>query len=481
MVRTSADVPGELAGLPVAPGWLPLLGHSVSLLRRPFAFLESLPALGDIVRIDIGTLPVYMLTRPELVHQILVTDARSVQRGSMFDRLRPLIGDGLITSDGRVHLRQRRLVQPALHPSAVAGYLETMRRNAQALAGSWRDGQTIDVCRVASDLILANTTDTLFGISADPAAVRTVRAAVPAIIDGVMVRTQIPAFLQRLPLPANRRFDAANRRVNQIVDQVIAYKRDNPSGRGDLIGMLLAARDTDTGEPMSDRQIRDEAGSIMMAGVTTTGTTLAWLLHELARNPLVEERVLAEVRTVLGGGTPFEEAITRLDYTRRAVKEILRLHPTLMVLRRTTQPLTLAGARLPAGTELGYSPTALHRDPATYPEPHRLDPDRWLPEQAKPLPIGAFTAFGEGRHRCIGEHLAWAELLVAVTVLLPHWKFRHAAEHDAPTVREVNGVHPRPDRLRMTLTARTTPTPASPEPTAHAPDRPATPPSPQAP
>ncbi|GAA3067667.1 cytochrome P450 [Streptosporangium carneum] len=452
----AAPATGGLSDLPVAPGRLPLLGHSMSLLRRPFSFLQSLTALGDIVRIDIGTLPVYMLTRPELVHQILVTQARSIKRGILFERVRPLHGNGLTVAEGQAHLRQRRLLQPPLRPSGIGGYVETMHRNTQALADSWHEGQTIDVGQVATDLIMANTTDAMFGTSVEPAAVQTVRAAVPAILDNLMVRTQLPVFLERFPLPVNRRFEAAAHDVRRVVDEVIAHRRGHPAGEGDLIGVLLAARDPETGEPMSDRQIRDEAVGIFINGIATTATTLAWFLHQLARNPGVEERLLAEVKTVCGDGAPLDQAIGRLGYTRRVIQEILRLHPLLMLMRRTTRSLTLGGVEIPAGVELGYSPTALHRDPAVYPEPYRLDPDRWLPERVKPLPAGSFIAFGEGRHRCIGEHFAWAELLVAAAALLPRWKLRHADDHRAEEVREVNAIHPRPDRLSMVVTARTT-------------------------
>ncbi|WP_219470731.1 cytochrome P450 [Nonomuraea rhizosphaerae] len=139
--------PRSLPSLPTAPGRVPLLGHSVSLLRRPFDFLQGLNGLGDIVRIDIGTLPVYMLTRPELVRQVLVTQARSVRRGLVFERARPLFGEGLIVADGEAHLRRRRILQPALSQSGIGGYFEVMRRNTQAVAASWEDGQVVDVCR----------------------------------------------------------------------------------------------------------------------------------------------------------------------------------------------------------------------------------------------------------------------------------------------------------------------------------------------
>jgi cytochrome P450 len=431
---------------------MPLIGHAWSLLRRPFAFLESLHTMGGIVRVDIGKTPVYMLTRPELVHTILVTQSRRVERaGPFFDRARETLGNGLVTSEGELHLRQRRLMQPALHRNRIGTYIDLMRNNTQTLSDSWRDGQTIDVPHAMSDLIAENTTDSLFGLSLDPEVVKTVRRAVPMIADNFMVRVQTPKSLERFPLPANRRFNQASRELHQIIDRIVTQRLDSPATGNDLLGMLLTAKDPDTGKPMSLDQVHDEVITILIAGIVTTATTLSWLCYELDRFPEVEARVLDEVRTVSDNGAPLGEAIGQLDYTRRAVQEILRLHPFLMFIRRVTQPLELDGVTLPAGTELGYSPHTLHRDPDIYPDPTRLDPDRWLPERARSLPAGAFIAFNEGRHRCIGEFFAWTEILVATVLLLPRWKLRLAP---GQVVREVNGAHPRPNTLRMTVDSR---------------------------
>jgi len=441
----------QVSELPQAPGRMPLLGHAWPLVRQPFAFLESLRTIGDIVRVDIGTMPVYMLTRPELVHAILVTEARKIERGMIFDRARPLLGDGLGTSEGQLHLRQRRLMQPALHPNNIGTYVDLMRQNTQHCMESWHDDRTIDVRAAMSDLVMRNTTGAVFRTSVDERVTQAVLRAVQAIIDNVMVRMLTPKFLEWFPLPANRRFDTASRQSHQIIDQIITDRLENPQHGEDLLGMLLTTKDPETGEPMSRQQIHSAAIAIFVAGITTTATTLAWLWYEFTRWPDVEEQVVEEIGAVLGTGVPLSEAIHQLDYTRRAVQEVLRIHPVLLFTRRTTQPLTLGTAELPPRTELWYSPYTLHRDPQIYPEPLQVDPDRWLPERAKPLPIGAFAAFGAGRHRCIGEHLAWAQILIAVALLVPRWKLRLPSGHQ---VREVNGVHPRPNKLHMTITSR---------------------------
>jgi len=385
------------------------------------------------------------------VHTILVTQARQVERGVMFERGRPLVGDGLLTSEGQFHLRQRRLMQPALHPNSIGAYLDLLDRNTRVLADSWRDGQTIDVRHAMIDLVIRNTTDAMFGISANDAVRQTMRRCVPMFLDNVMVRIQTPKFLERFPLPANRRVDAARREIYQVLRQVIAHRRHSGDSHQDLLHMLLSTRDQETGEVMAADLVEDEAFAVFVAGVGTTGATLAWLFHELGRFPGIEDQVLQEVRTLSDDAPSRGEAIQRLDYTRRSIQEILRIHPVLLTIRRAAQPLRLGPVELPPATEIGYSPVSLHRDPRIYPDPLRVDPDRWLPDPTRLRPAGSFIPFGEGRHRCIGEHFAWAQLLTVAAVLLRRWRLRPVP---GAKVREVNGVHPSPGSLHMISHAR---------------------------
>jgi cytochrome P450 len=439
--------PGSLSELPRAPGGRPLIGHAWSLRRRPFAFLESLRSVGAIVRVDIGKMPVYMLTRPELVHAILVNQARHVQRGGiLFDRMCEVIGRGLATSEGESHLKHRRLMQPALHRNHVDVFLGLMHDHARALSDSWHDGETIELDHVMSDFHVDNVAGSMFGLGADPERNRTLRYEMPILTDNFMVRLLTPKILERFPIPAIRRFNGALGGLRQVIDRIVAQRMDGPDVGDDLLGMLLAATDPDTGRPLSREEVYDEVITILLSGLVTTSATLSWLFYELDRYPEIEARVVDEVRTVLDGGASLGEALGQLHYTRRVVQEVLRLHPVLMFIRQVSQPLELGGVALPAGTDLGYSPYTLHRDPEIYPDPARLDPDRWLPERARSVPPGGFLSFGEGRHRCIGEFFAWAEILVAICVLLPRWKLRLAP---GQAVHEVNGVHPRPSSLRM--------------------------------
>ena len=442
-----------LRSIPAAPGRIPLVGHLWALWREPLAFLQSLSEVGELVRVDLGPMPVYVVTTPGLQQQVLTTHAASFTRGRIYDRARSLFGNGLATSDGGYHLRQRRLVQPAFHRTRIAGYAEVMNDRTRERAGSWHAGQVVAVDRSMHELTLGIAVDALFADGLDPATTGEIHGLVPAIMAGIPVRMATPARLDRWPIvPANRRFDAAAERLRALVDELVAARRHDHRGRGsgDLLSLLLDARDADTGEAMTDVQVCDEVISLLLAGTETPGTTLSWAFYELARHPEVEARLHAEVDATVGTGPVGLEDLARLEYTARVLQEVLRLHPTLLFTRRATRSVALGGVHLPAGTEVAYSPYALHRDPRTYPQPTHFDPDRWLPGRSAPS-HETFSPFGAGRHKCLGEAFGWTEMMIAVAVVAARWRLRVAEGH---VVREVPAEVPRPGALPMTVLPR---------------------------
>lgn len=442
----------SLQSVPAAPGRIPLAGHLWALWREPLGFLRSLADVGELVRVDLGPMPVYVVTTPVLQQQMLTTHAASFARGRIYDRARSLFGNGLATSDGGYHLRQRRLVQPAFHRTRIAGYAEVMSGHTRELASSWRVGQVVAVDRAMHELTLRIAVDALFAGGLDPATSGEIHGLVPAIMAGIPVRMATPARLDRWPIvPANGRFDTAARRLRTLVDGLVAARRrDHDPGSGDLLALLLDARDADTGEAMTDTQVCDEVISLLLAGTETPGTTLSWAFHELARHPEAEARLHAEVDATVGTGPVGLGDVARLEYTARVVQEVLRLHPTLLFTRRATSSVVLGGVHLPAGTEVAYSPYVLHRDPRTYPRPNDFDPDRWLPGGTGPS-HETFIPFGAGRHKCLGEAFGWTEMMIAVAGVAARWRLRVADGH---VVREVPAEVPRPDALPMTVLPR---------------------------
>ncbi|MER7578557.1 cytochrome P450 [Kitasatospora sp. NPDC097691] len=411
---------------PLAPGALPGLGHAAALLRDPLGFLGSLSRHGGVVRIRLGPRTVCVVTDARLVHTLLVALAHDCPRGAVQDTLKTAFGDGLLMSEGQAHRDRRRIIQPAFGPDRMGGYLAVMHQVTEERAGRWHPGQVLDVAKEMNHLALEIVTRSLFGARLSEDATLAFHRALPDMVKGQIVQSLYPnPSLARLPLPVNRRFDAAVRVLNRVVDQAVNSRSGTPGsedGHGTLPTLLRAATDPATGCPLTEADVRSEAITMFGAGTETVSTTLTWLLDELLRHPEVEARVLAELDEHLpAGAVPTPEALARLTYTRSVTQEVVRLHaPNAFLMRTARVPVELGPYRIPAGTELLYSLTALHRDPVRHPEPLAFRPERWQDGGGAGRP--SFLPFGAGKHKCIGEAFAWAELTVAAAAILRRWQ-----------------------------------------------------------
>lgn len=435
-----------LKSVPVAPGRLPLVGHAAALWRDPLGFPRSLTAIGDIVRVDLGRLPVYFLTTQELVHEVLVTQGRHVDKGRIFDRLRPLFGNGLITSAEAYHRRQRRLIQPLFDNSKVATYVAAMCKHAGAMAASWVPGQTVAVDAAMYELTMTTVGEIMFSAAMAKPAVAEAQRWLPLLSKDTVRRAFVPEFFDKIPLPMHRGFGIGPQRMRDVLDQLIRDYHANPDQHDDLLALVLSARDPETGEGMTDQQARDELLTILVAGTEPTAVTLAWAFHELGRHQEVQRKLREELDTVLEGQPLTHDKMRHLGYTNQVLNEVTRLHPALAVMRRPTAPIELGGVSVPAGTELAFSPKALHRDPRYFGQPDSFDPDRWAPERAGQVPRTAFIPFSDGSRRCIGENFGWVEMVVALANIVPRWNLSPAPGH---SVREVAAGIPRVDALPM--------------------------------
>jgi cytochrome P450 len=435
-----------------APGAVPLLGHALTLWRDPLEFVQSLRGHGDLVRVDLGRLPVYVATTPELVQEITVTQARSFEKGRFFDRLRPLAGNGLANADGEVHRRHRRMVQPMFSKERIHSYSHTMRRNAEAMADSWTPGQVVDVQQAMAEYAIETLADTMFSTEMGLPAVEAVRKNLPVLLKNLLIRAASPKFLDRLPIRANRDFDRAATQLRSVIDEVVAQaRRDGGSDRSDLLTLLLAAQDEDSGQGLTDTEVRDELSTVMFAGAETTASALAWAFHELVARPDIEEQIVAEIRAAVGEGPVTIADVPKLPSIRRVVDEVLRLHGVTLLMRRTTVPVQLGRHRLPAGTEVAFSLYALHRDPTVYENAESFDPDRWLPERRAAVARHAYIPFGAGNRKCIGDQFVWTEATIAIATVLQRWKLSPAPGH---TPKEVASAVVHADRIPMTVSPR---------------------------
>lgn len=438
---------------PVPPGRLPLLGDVLSLRQQPLEFLESLRELGPLVELRIGPQRAYLPTTPELTEQVLITQARHLHKGVQFEKLRPLIGNGLASSNDGFHRRQRNLVRSAFHPSRFDGYLTAIRDVTTAHIDSWQDGRTLQLDHEMYKLSASIATRILYHNPIDADTAATIDEAGLTVVRGLGKRVLAPfGVLERLPTPDNRRYRAASARLHEIVDHIIAIRRNSDADHGDLLFMLLHSTDPDSGEAMTDQQVHDEVMSMLGGATESTAVTLAWTLHEIARHPATEHNLLQELDKVASDRDVTLDDLGKLDYLKRVINETLRLQgPAWVLTRRATTELELGGHRLPVGSSIWYSPYLIHHDPQIYPDPARFDPDRWLTLDQHNTQRCTFIPFGAGLRVCIAEHLARAELMIVLTTLLRRWQL-----HSSPgrAVRRVCGFVLGPSQMPMIPTRR---------------------------
>ena len=390
----------------------------------------------------IGPRRICVVSEPELVREVLVNQQRIVTKTRALRRAALLLGNGLLTSEGDEWRQQRRLVQPAFHRERIAGYADTMAAFAGRRRDAWRDGAAIDAHAEMMSLTLAIAAETLFGAHVEHEAADIAAALETAMSMFRRLTMPFSELLDRLPLPANRRFAAARGRLNATVQRMIAERRASAVDRGDVLSTLLLAQDESDGTGMTDEQVRDEVLTLFLAGHETTASALAWTWYLLARNPAAERALHHEIDTVLGDRTPAAADLERLPFTRAVLAESMRLYPPAWTLGRETHaPMTLGGYEIPVGTMIFMSQWLIHRDARWFPEPLAFRPERWTPEFESTLPRMAYFPFGAGPRKCIGESFAWMEGVLVIATLAQRWRVRVPAGVD-PTPRALITLRP---------------------------------------
>lgn len=393
------------------------LGISPFRVRRdPLALLVGLQREhGDVVAFRVGPQRVWLLSDPDLVRELLVARHRETVKGRALQEARRVVGDGLLTSEGERHLRQRRLIQPVFHQERIAGYGAAMVDHAERAVDRWRPGEALDAAVEMQRLALAIVGETLFGADVEAEAPEVGAALTTAFAAFDRYLIPFSGLLRRLPLPVNRRVAAAEAQLERVLFGLIEARRRRPGG-DDLVSLLLAARDDD-GTGMDDRQVRDEAMTIFIAGHETTALALGWTWGLLARTPQAEARLHEELDRVLGGRRPTVDDLPSLTYTRACVAEAMRLYPPAWVMgRKATVDTPLGDWLLPAGTVAVASQWIVHRDPRWWPEPDRFLPERWLEPRGE-APRLAYFPFGAGPRICVGERFAWMEAILLVATI----------------------------------------------------------------
>jgi cytochrome P450 len=387
---------------------------------------------GDVASFRFGSELEVLVNDPEGIRSVLVTDQRSFMKGQALQEAKRVLGDGLLTSEGEQHLRQRRLIQPIFHHRRIGAYGGTMTELTDRLQARWSDGERRDVHEDMTRLTLAIVGRTLFDADVEGEA-REIGDALNVALEAVNTLTfPFGHVWERLPLPGPRRFRQASARLDETIYRLIAERRAGGLTGEDLLSLLLRARDETGGEGMSDRQVRDEAMTIFLAGHETTANLLTWIWYLLSQDPEVESRLHEELDRVIGNRLPVVDDLPALEYAERVIDEALRLYPPVWLFgRRALVDYELGGYAIPKRSMIVLSQWVTHHDPRWFPDPWRFDPERWTPAEAAKRPQYSFFPFGGGTRICIGEAFARMEAKLVLATIAGRWRLRLVPGHRA--------------------------------------------------
>jgi len=381
---------------------------------------------GDLPYFRLVKTDVYLVNHPDLVREVLVTNQGNFTKSRVLQRARLLLGDGLLTSEDSFHMRQRRLVQPAFHRDRLAAYAKVMTESAVRLRDRWTGGGTLEVSEEMMRLTLSIVGKTLFSADVESEASEIGEALTAVLNMFRMVMMPFSEYFEKLPLPSVRRFEKARARLDQTIYGLIRERRKSGQDAGDLLSMLLLARDEDaSGASMTDVQVRDEALTLFLAGHETTANALTWTWYLLSRNPECEARLHAEIDSVLAGRVPEMADLPQLRYTEMVFAEAMRLYPPAWAIGRMSKaPFELGGIEIGAKAICILSPYVIQRDARWFPDPETFDPERWTPEARESRPKFSYFPFGGGARGCIGERFAWMEGALVLATVAQKWKLR---------------------------------------------------------
>jgi cytochrome P450 len=366
----------------------------------------------------------YLLNRPDFVQDVLVTYQRSFTKGPILQRAKSLLGEGLLTSEGEFHLRQRRLVQPAFYRDRLMTYSQTMAECARAGVAHWKAGETRDLAEEMMRITLAIVGRTLFSRDVEGEASDIGRALTDVLGTFGTLMLPFSSLIQKLPFPKYLRARNARRFLDRTIHDMIEERRKSGKDNGDLLSMLLLSVDEDGSGGMTNEQVRDEALTLFLAGHETTATALTWSWYLLSQNPGAEDKMRAEIRRVLGNRLPTYNDLPNLPYTEMVLAETLRLYPPAWAIGRTTTTHTrIYNYEVPKRSICLMSPYVMHRHPRYYPDPERFDPLRFTPEAKQERPKFAYFPFGGGPRVCVGERFAWMEGVLLLAAISQRWRF----------------------------------------------------------
>lgn len=422
-------------------------GHFRSFRKAPTEFLTRLSALGTVTSFRMGPQQGYFINDPEMSRDVLIVNAHKFMKGRALQRAKGLLGEGLLTSEGEAHLRQRRMIQPAFHRTRIAEYARWMVEFGTKMSNTWRDGEVRDIDQEMMHLTLQIVARTLFSANVEDEAdeIGSAMTSIVKLFNYMLL--PFSEWLEKLPLPHSRRFALAKDTLNSVIYSIINERRLSGEERDDLLSMLLMAQDEETGGSMTDTQIRDEVMTLFLAGHETTANLLTWTWYLLSQNPEKEAKLHEELDTVLSDGritgsdatvrerakstrSPSIEDLSNLRYTEAVIAESMRLFPPAWAIGRlSTQEHRLGDYLIPKKSLVLISPYITHRDPRFWENADDFVPERWGSLSVKEAgQQNIYLPFGGGIRRCIGESFAWTEGILLLASFARDWKLRTVPE-----------------------------------------------------
>jgi cytochrome P450 len=404
---------------------------------------------GDISYFKLGREHVYLINNPHYIEKVLIYDHHNFKKGKRLQTAKAVLGEGLVTSEGDLHNRQRRLIQPIFHPKQIMSYSNTMTDYATRMTDRWKDGDIVDVSEEMMRLTLGIICKSVLNYDIESEARQVGKALTTVRKYSKRLQSPIGHVLDKIPvLPAVKGAREAKKELDSLMYQMIADRRRrkkeqdyNNNGKShdedDLLSRLMQAQDSNSPnsnqEQMSDKQVRDEVMTIFIAGHETTANALAWTFYLLSQNRNVETKLHDEINSVLGDGSgnnvgnriPTADDILKLQYTEKVLRESMRLYPPVWTIGRHVENDYFIGEyTIPAGSSILMSQYVMHHNPRYYEEPERFNPDRWTEEFKSHLPRFSYFPFGGGIRGCIGEPFAWIEGILIIATIAQKWTMR---------------------------------------------------------
>jgi cytochrome P450 len=423
--------------LKIAPGPIgnPLFGSLLELARDPIStLLTAREQFGDVVKLQFGWKPTFLVCHPSGIQYVLQDNHQNYCKGQDYDQLKSVIGQGLITSEGDLWRKQRYSIQPGFHRQRIISFAQTMAATTAEMLQEWDSkcsrGQPLNVAEEMMHLTLRIASQTLFSADVDTAS-GVVELALPIVLDHVTKRTlRLVNLPEWLPTLENLRHQRAIKLLDELVLAMIADRHHTGKDKGDLLSMLLAATDPDTGKHMSDQQVRDEVMTLFLAGHETTANALGWTWYLLSKHPDVERKLSAEVTQVLGGRTPTYEDLPNLKYMTLVIEESMRLYPPVWwITRRALTDDEIVGYHIPAGSMVHLVPYVTHRHPDFWENPEGFDPERFEADRSATRPRQAYFPFGGGPRSCIGSIFAMMEVKLIVAMVVQAYRLHLVPSH----------------------------------------------------